>query len=331
MKKLFCVFLVICISLIMFVGCKDKELHLSKGTKSEEAQCVYDYIISLTGTSVLSGQQESTWISEDYEFDYIYEHTGKYPAIRGFDYINDDFAGVNQRAIKWWQKGGIVTICWHTGKNFSGGYNQCKEDVVDNWDDMFTEGTDAYKQMIAGMDKAAVALKELEDAGIPVLWRPFHELYGDWFWWSKGGPDNFKKLWITMYERYTNYWKLDNLIWVLGYSHMNYDWDKDAKGKGAEDWYPGHEYCDIVGADSYAAGKHVVINKRINKLNKGNKPTAYHECGTNPTIEELNKTTWTFFMTWHTTWLTQDNTIDALNALYNDGKIITLDELPRFW
>ena len=176
MKKILCVVLVICLSLLVFVGCKDKELHLADGAKSEATQKVYDYIISLTGTAVLSGQQESTWISEDYEFDYIYEHTGKFPAIRGLDYINDDFDGVNARAIKWWNKGGIVTICWHTGKNFSGGYNQCKADVVEDWDSMLTEGTDAYNQMIAGIDKGAAALKVLKDAGVPVLWRPFHEI-----------------------------------------------------------------------------------------------------------------------------------------------------------
>lgn len=44
-----------------------------------------------------------------------------------------------------------------------------------------------YKTLISGMDKAAKALKELNDKNIPVLWRPFHELDGGWFWWSRGG------------------------------------------------------------------------------------------------------------------------------------------------
>ena len=323
--------MIICFSLVLFVGCNNGEVINAKGAKSDEAQALLDYISSATGNFVISGQQESTWISEDYEFDYIYEKTGKYPAMRGFDYINDDFEGVNTRAKKWAQKGGIVTICWHTGVDYASGYDQCKNDVVANWDLLLTEGTDEYNAMIAGIDKAAQALKELKDANIPVLWRPYHELYGDWFWWAKGGPDNFRKLWIIMYERYTTHWELDNLIWVLGYSHMNYDWDEDADGKGADKWYPGHDYCDIVGAHSYTPTMHVKINKKINKINKGNKPTAYHECGENPTIAELQKTSWTYFMTWHTTWLTQDNTQEALNLLYNDEYIITLDELPKFY
>ena len=48
------------------------------------------------------------------------------------------------------------------------------------------------------MDKAAEALQELKEENIPVLWRPFHEFDGAWFWWGKGGSENFKKLWIMM-------------------------------------------------------------------------------------------------------------------------------------
>lgn len=63
---------------------------------------------------VLSGQQESTRIgSSEYEMDFIFEASGKYPVVRGLDYMNDDFDGVNERAIEWWNKGGLVTICWH--------------------------------------------------------------------------------------------------------------------------------------------------------------------------------------------------------------------------
>ena len=87
-----------------------------------------------------------------------------------------------------------------------------------NWDVMLTEGTAEYNSMISGMDKAAKALLELKEKNIPVLWRPFHEFDGHWFWWSKGGADTFRQMWIIMYQRYTEYWKLDNLIWVLGFS-----------------------------------------------------------------------------------------------------------------
>ena len=49
------------------------------------------------------------------KMNYIKKTSGRLPAIRGLDYINEDFDGVTQRAIDWWKQGGIVSICWHWG------------------------------------------------------------------------------------------------------------------------------------------------------------------------------------------------------------------------
>ena len=77
MKKVICLILIIALSLCFFISC-DKELVPSKGDKSKEAQAVLDYITSATGNYVLSGQQESTWMDpRDYEFEYIYNESGK--------------------------------------------------------------------------------------------------------------------------------------------------------------------------------------------------------------------------------------------------------------
>ena len=258
--------------------------------------------------------------SDDYEFTYINERTGKYPAIRGFDYMNDDFKGVNERAIKWHKAGGFVTIGWHCGSDFSGEWKDCMNDEVTDWDKMFTEGTIEHERLLSGMDKAAAALKELNDLGIPVLWRPFHELDGDWFWWGKGGSENFKKLWQIMYDRYTNHWGLNNLIWVLGYSH---------KMEKLKTWYPGDEYCDVIGADTYDIEINSKLYNKISKITKAEKPLCLHECGQNPTVEDFKKAPWSYFMTWHTEYLTDRNTDEALYELYNSDTIITLDMLHK--
>ncbi|MDE6726842.1 MAG: glycoside hydrolase family 26 protein, partial [Oscillospiraceae bacterium] len=211
---------------------------LANPNASAAAKELYNYICETYGNAIISGQQESTWMGSDqYEFEYIFKRTGKYPAIRGLDYMNDDFEGVNKRAVDWHERGGIVTICWHCGCDFSGSWDECMKTELADWSKSLTEGTPEYEKLIAGMDKAAEALKELKEQNIPVLWRPFHELDGGWFWWSKGGAENFKKMWTIMYDRYTNYWQLDNLIWVLGYSGNGRDYDK---------WYPGANYVDII-------------------------------------------------------------------------------------
>lgn len=303
-------------------ACKKKETSLSNKNANAKTVKVYDYLKSTEGKYTLSAQQESTWMgSADYETDYIHDATGKYPAMRGLDYMNDDFEGVNQRALEWWNKGGLVTICWHTGTSFTGAWAESQSEEIADWNLMFTEGTAENKAMLDGMDKAAKALKELEEQGVVVIWRPFHEFDGGWFWWGKGGPENFKKLWQTMYDRYTNYWKLNNLIWVLGYCH---------NGEDYKDWYVGNECFDIIGADSYDKEELPGLYKEVGKVNKDKKPICLHECGANPTIEELNENRWLWFMTWHTEYLIDTNTKTELKTLYRSNQVITLDELPDF-
>ena len=323
MKKITAI--VLSLTILCLCGCtSEKEYALSNLKASENTKKLYSYLCETYGNAIISGQQESTWVSgEQYEFEYIYEATGKYPAIRGLDYMNDDFEGVNRRAIEWYEKGGIVSICWHCGADFSGSWDECKETDITDWEKALTEGTDEYKALIDGMDKGAKALKELQEKGIPVLWRPFHELDGDWFWWSRGGAEDFKKLWALMYDRYTNYWGLDNLIWVLGYSHKN---------EMYKEFYPGDEYVDIAGADSYEIGAHSDLFKAVKKTVKSEKLVCFHECGTIPTVAELKKENaeWLWFLAWHTEYLVDNNTTENLKNIYNDEYVITLDELPDF-
>lgn len=78
----------------------------SRQNLSKSAAGLYDYICDTYGNAIISGQQESTWMGSDqYEFEYIYEKTGKYPAIRVLDYMGDDFEGVNRRAAEWHDRG----------------------------------------------------------------------------------------------------------------------------------------------------------------------------------------------------------------------------------
>ena len=175
------------------------------------------------------------------------------------------------------------------------------------------------------MDRAVPYLQQLEDAGVPVLWRPFHELDGGWFWWSKGGSESFVKLWQLMYSRYTDYWGLDNLIWLLGYS---------GNGGNMAAWYPGDSYVDLIGADSYTAGANGRLYQEVAALAPEGMPIVFHECGTIPTEEEMaaDNAPWLMFMVWHTDFLTdgKSNTVESLNGIYSSDYFITLDELPDF-
>lgn len=298
-----------------------KEYSLSNKNADEKTQQIYKYICENFGISMISCQQESTWMgSPDYEIDYIIQNTGRTPAMRGLDFMNNDFDGVVKRAIEWDEKGGLVTICWHTGV-ISSGYQESLNDDPD-FQKLLTEGTDEYEQLMESWDKAAKALQELQEAGVTVFWRPFHEFngnkYGSWFWWGKGGAENFIKLWQLMYNKFTNEYGLNNLIWVLGYTDSIMD-----------NWYPGDEYCDIIGSDTYDGTTNSKAFKKLAAI--ANKPMAFHECGNIPSADrfEKDKAVWSWFMIWHTDVLTENN-IEYLTDIYNSDLVITLDELPEF-
>jgi len=294
---------------------------LSNANATAETQSLYAYFCDTYGNHVLAGQQESTWMgSEDYEFNIIQNASGKLPVIRGLDYMGSDFSGCNRRAKAWAAKGGIVTICWHCGDDFSGSHTEAMNANPD-WSKLLTPGTNEYNKLIAGMDKGAQALKELQDAGVPVIWRPFHEFDGAWFWWGKGGAENFKKLWRLMYDRYTNHWGLNNLIWNLGYS-----------GDVKSGWYPGDEYVDIIGADTYVNHTGSLLSMFQKTADVAQKPVCLHENGAIPDPENMCKdgAKWLWFMTWHTSFIDSDpiNTASYLKQVYNSEYLLTLDEIP---
>ena len=95
---------------------------LSNPESTKKTQSLYAFLCDTYGKHVIAGQQESTWMgSEDYEFNIIKNACGKLPALRGLDYMGQDFADCNRRAKAWAAKGGIVTICWHCGDDFISG------------------------------------------------------------------------------------------------------------------------------------------------------------------------------------------------------------------
>lgn len=150
------------------------------------------------------------------------------------------------------------------------------------------EGTWENKVFTEDLKNIAAYLKLLRDADIPVLWRPFHEAAGGWFWWGKDAA-SFKSLWIAMF----NYFKtegLDNLIWV---------WTTE--GDDA-DWYPGDQYVDIVGRDIYNKETADCVSEYTSIAgNYGNKIVSLSECGTVGLISEqwASGARWSWFMPWY--------------------------------
>ncbi|NJJ38389.1 glycosyl hydrolase [Paenibacillus apii] len=181
---------------------------------SPSARALLSYLYQLQGKAIISGQHE--YLESPNQFSpYIFSVTGKYPKLKGVEFgaINgqSDQTTYNQRAnvvnaCKDWvlNKGGIITATYHAA--FPGTANTWANVQADctpeQFEPIITPGTDLYNALIEDIDQVAVHLKALRDADVPVLWRPYHEMNGTWFWW--GGQPKFNNLWEIMYSRYVN-------------------------------------------------------------------------------------------------------------------------------
>ncbi|MFS0772379.1 glycosyl hydrolase [Sphingomonas sp. 1P08PE] len=293
---------------------------------SREARALLAYLWSIYGRRTLTGQQEIPRApnGKPREVDYIREATGMAPAILGLDYIDpDDEVGVNDRATAWHREGGVVSLCWHWGAPDIGtGYENSKKDF--DVARALTPGTTQNVAMMRQMAHVGDLLTVLRDRRVPVLWRPFHEFSGTWFWWGKHGPDGFKRLWRLMYDYYVRERGLNNLLWVLGWAGQNVD----------AAYYPGAGQVDIAGADIYVQdhGNLAPMFGQVKAIVGDTLPICLHENGSIPDPATLGPDAdWLWFMTWHTRWLTDpaQNTRDQLRAYYRSERYLTKDELPR--
>lgn len=217
-----------------------------------------------------------------------------------FDIFGDYTLVITEDVLKSLQEGGLI-IGGHdytavavylenngTALDPNKDYAFYKADTEFDATNATVEGTWENKVFTEDLKNAVAYLKLLRDADIPVLWRPFHEAAGGWFWWGKDAA-SFKSLWIAMF----NYFKtegLDNLIWV---------WTTE--GNDA-DWYPGDQYVDIVGRDVYNKETADCVSEYTSIAeNYGNKIVSLSECGTVGLISEqwASGARWSWFMPWY--------------------------------
>lgn len=334
---------------------------------TETTQILMDYLTSVYGKNIISGQQEIYGSGNDgnyeLEFDWIHDLTGKYPAIRGFDFMNynplygwDD--GTTERVIDWVNnRNGIAAGCWHINvpRDFSSyklgelvDWKECtyKPNETDfDTSKAVVPGTKEYEYVQMIIEDLAEQLAIIQDSNVPIMFRPFHEAEGNggingegsWFWWSSAGAEVYKQLWKMLYTELTETYGIHNLIWV----YNSYDYST------SEAWYPGDEYVDIVGFDKYNTvynrydGLSGVPNEDaisstfydLVNLTNGKKMVAMPENDTIPNVENLTieKAGWLYFCPWYGEYLMSEsyNYKDTIADLYKSDYVITLDELPN--
>ena len=171
--------------------------------------------------------------------------SGHWPAMIGLDYADFGKGGistksVNRLAIDYARHGGLITISAHLpnpAKADGGGLRDRGVKIKEPLD----PDTATHRRWVNELDMLAEGLTELRDADVVVLWRPFHEMNGGWFWW--GGQDHreFIQVWRQMFDYFTKTKKLNNLLWTYAPNH----------GPKTAAYYGGDNYVDLVGLDAY--------------------------------------------------------------------------------
>ena len=223
---------------------------MSVGEATPEARRLYDWLREGYGKRILSGQQCDGGMY-GMENQAVWRATGgDYPAVLGLDMMEYslsrvEYGGESDRAvpyaIEYWNKGGIVTFCWHWNAPspylkepwYSGFYTKSTSFNLDKV--MNGEDEEGYRLLNRDIDAVAAQLLRLKEAGVPVLWRPLHEASGGWFWWGASGKEAYLKLYHLLFDRLTHEYGLNNLIWI---------WN----GQDPE-WYPGDDEVDLIGTD----------------------------------------------------------------------------------
>ena len=280
------------------------------------------YVYSQYGNHIISGQQESTWVDgADYEMNIVRAASGKYPAIRGQDMGDSPTFGA--RGLAWWNAGGIPMVGYHMGSPAQGSDGYAGSRMPANLNAALTSGTADNTRLNQRLAGWANQLKIIQNGGGAVLFRPWHEASGTWFWWSMEGAGQYNRLWVYTYN-YMRAQGVHNLVYLHPYN-----------GSPSAAWYPGKQYVDIGGADTYA-GDHGPLTSMYNRARSiygSTLPIALHENGRIPDPAQLQSagSRWVLFNTWHTSFISDTgvNSRSFVNTVYNSAYVVTRDEVPN--
>jgi beta-mannanase len=222
--------------------------------------------------------------------------TGEYPALMCFDTLSfygyeqagasmpaDRVRGSAHLAKQWADNGGIISLSCHapnfgaivdsfeiqperynftsTGPNARNtNYNQpfgCNRNLAAGTMSRILPGGDANRAFTQYLDDIAEFALFLQDYDIPVLFRPFHETNGSWFWWGDAHctPEGFKNVWRYTVEYMRDIKNVHNFLYVISPNGPFPDEETYAAR------YPGNEWVDVCGFDQYV--DHAILSEHF--------------------------------------------------------------------
>ncbi len=261
----------ICFSiiLVMVTGCSpdsQPSYRLVDASANEETRTLYSNLMNMRHDHLLFGHQATLAYGYDWHHSElapgeqrsdVKDVAGSFPSIYGWDiadfyrsnYSEEEIAERTKQSIEWarfgHERGGILTFAWHksnpeTGQSF---YDTTRAVSA------IIPGGERHDQYRSDLDYIAGFFREL--APVPVIFRPYHEHNGDWFWWGKGlcTEEEFIELWRFTVTYLRDEYGLNNLLYAFSPDRSRIDIDRFE-----EDYmygYPGDDYVDIIGIDNY--------------------------------------------------------------------------------
>jgi mannan endo-1,4-beta-mannosidase len=324
------------------INAQEKIINPVTKNASPEARALLKFFYSISGEYLLTGQHNFPNVkgrNTKFASDYI----GKTPIIYStdwgfaFDGNTDSYLArqdIVDEAIRQNKIGSIVTICWHAvpptadepvtfqpvpGADSTKLHSVQGRLLDQQFRDVLTPGTALYKHWCEQVDTIAVYLKKLQDAHVPIIWRPYHEMNGEWFWWGgRQGEYSTIRLYRQLFDRLVNYHKLNNLIWM---------WNVDRPGTPARkftNFYVGNNYFDIASLDVYGSDFNQNYYDSLLALAKG-KPIALGEVGNPPTPDVIKRQPkWTYYVIW--AGMARNTTKLEYDKLINDSHVLCLED-----
>ena len=319
----------------------------------ESAKELMSFLSENYGKYIITGQY--AYGGDNADLDLIYRTTGKYPVMRFSNLeipdesFDDSFKEVDA-AAEWYFNGGISCVSWFwkapsdkksgirtedTDFDLSKAVTEEKiaELTEEDIRELYSKGNISKEcyGLILDIDNMAGQLTSLKNRGVPVLWRPLPEGCGNWYWWGAKGTADYKWLWQLIYDRFTKYFKLDNLIWVWNGQSESSLVDKRTFDIASVDLYLSSEkdYGDRFYEEFAAVQKFVGSDKLI----------AISECGSVPDMDTAfrDNAVWSFFGVWYGKYIRTEKgeyneeytSKDALIRAYNSDGALTLDEYRK--
>ena len=296
-------------------------------------QKVLDYFYQIKGNHTVVGMHNREPNSDPAkQTNQAYACTGQYPALWSGDFLFSSSDVSNRwnmiyECERQWNNGSIVQLMLHVNTPlqsevgaWDGGV--CSELSNSQWNSLITNGGELNKVWKSRLDGYAVYLQYLEDKGVPVLFRPFHEMNQSMFWWAgRTGSNGTAALYRLTRDYLENVKGLDNIIWVWDMQDLSYDWSS---------YNPGNNYWDIFAVDVYNPDYFTSYKYNLAKSIAGNKLMAIGECDKLPTASELKaQPDWCFVMSWAELTFSH-NSNSQIQNMYWAENVIVRNELPSF-